>query len=79
MSVPRHITARATAQTAKHVGFWFEDHPEQTSVALENGGLWVDDFDGSIVQMRKAVTAEFVSHGWVLRTIKGVKTLIKVS
>jgi len=78
MSVSRPITARARTQVERHIHFWLKDHPDQTSVALEHRGLWVDDFDGNIGQMRKAVREELVRLGWVFRTIKSVQTLIRV-
>ena len=79
MPVSRTLTARALAQTVKHVDYWLEDNADYTSVALENGSLWVNDFDGTLPQMRRAVKEEFVKRGWVCRSVKGVKTLIKVS
>lgn len=73
----RIISTRAREQVTEHVGYWFEDYPETTQVNLEAGTLWVDDFDGNLSQMRKLVTEEFVKRGWKLRTIKGVKTLVR--
>ena len=77
MSVSRTISVRARIQTMQTIDYWMEDNPEQTSVTVEHGRLWVTDFDGNFAQMRKCVREEFAHRGWKLRTIKGVKTFVK--
>jgi len=72
------LTARATGQVRQHVDYWLEDHPKQESVSLACGSLYVDDYNGSLAQMKRAVAGEFVARGWAKKTVKGMKMLVRV-
>lgn len=75
MPVSRHISARAREQVARKVRFFQEDFPNATSCPQNAACLWVDDFDGSVIQMYRLMAEALAPLGWRLRTLKGVKTL----